>query len=36
MRPNEVLPESHIFVNSLLGETLYMLIWVDIFGVEAL
>jgi hypothetical protein len=23
MRPNEVLPESHIFVNSLLGEALY-------------
>jgi hypothetical protein len=36
MRPNEGLPESHIFVNSLLGEALYMLIWVDIFGVEAL
>jgi hypothetical protein len=23
MRPNEVLPESHIFVNSLQGEALY-------------
>jgi hypothetical protein len=26
MRPNEVLPEYHIFVNYLLGEALYMLI----------
>jgi hypothetical protein len=36
MRPNEVFPEPHIFVNPLRGEALYMLIWVDILGVEVL
>jgi hypothetical protein len=28
MRPNEVLPEYHIFVNSFQGEALYPELWV--------